>query len=198
MQSWWGAATSSWNGSLYWWSVGYHCLEVDQRAIATTFCRQLIGDMATVGKCACVWTYVYSWQSFVHTFSLGVVPAGLCPCIKYVVCVAMYIPVCYPVVLKYAGGLTTRGYSYINCSTSLVASSDSALFVNDCTFDIVLEDETEDYYTYASQKVDCYQQTDCEDGDIRLVDGYSRRHGVVEICMQGLWGGITIERQLPF
>ena len=56
-----------------------------------------------------------------------------------------------------------------------------------------MEDENE-LDPYTSLKVDCYQRTDCDDGDIRLVNGYNSHHGVVEICRQGLWGGIVISK----
>ena len=76
---------------------------------------------------------------------------------------------------------------------NITCCSDATLLVDDCTFGIILEDENElDPYTYL--RVDCYHQTDCEEGDIRLVNGYSSHHGVVEICIQGLWGGISITK----
>ena len=60
------------------------------------------------------------------------------------------------------------------------------MFVNDCSFDVTLEQETSNYYR--SLKIEC--ETDCKDGDIRLVNGYNSHNGVVEICIQGMWGGI--------
>ena len=60
------------------------------------------------------------------------------------------------------------------------------MFVNDCSFDVVLEQETARYYR--SLKIEC--ETDCQDGDIRLVNGYNGHNRVVEVCIQGLWGGV--------
>lgn len=39
--------------------------------------------------------------------------------------------------------------------------------------------------------IGCYESSNCEQGDIRLVDGNSMLEGRIEFCTQGLWGAIS-------
>ena len=96
------------------------------------------------------------------------------------------------------------GYSYSSCCPSLrqrntgnvtlysvSCSYLSRPFIQDCSYSIVSGQSSGTCNLQEELILGCYEQSSCTTGDIRLRGGNSTYEGRVELCSQGLWGGIV-------
>ena len=73
----------------------------------------------------------------------------------------------------------------------IICTGQTGVFTQDCSYNIIRGYSTLDCTISSSITVGCYESSNCEQGDIRLIDGNSALEGRVELCTQGLWGAIT-------
>jgi hypothetical protein len=74
---------------------------------------------------------------------------------------------------------------------SITCNSRTGVFIQDCSYSILSGYSVTGCNIGSSMTIGCYNSSNCEHGNVRLVDGNSTLEGRVEFCTQGLWGAIT-------
>ena len=93
-------------------------------------------------------------------------------------------------------------YSYKSCCAlqrntgnitlySFSCSYRSRPLIQDCSFSTVSGYSSGGCSLREELILGCYEQSSCTTGDIRLRGGNSTYEGRVELCSQGIWGGIV-------
>ena len=75
---------------------------------------------------------------------------------------------------------------------NVTCTGQTGTFTQDCSYSIVPGYTSGSCSLRSEMIVGCYQSASCNTGDIRLVDGNSTFEGRVEVCIQGLWGAISV------
>ena len=77
---------------------------------------------------------------------------------------------------------------------SVTCTGQSGIFIQDCSYSIISGYSAGQCNLQSEMTAVCNVLSNCNDGDIRLLDGNSTLEGRVEVCTQGLWGAIAHQR----